>query len=354
MTKPYKKTADVLLDLRSYIESRQKDGIFILDSERVLAQKMETCRRTLAKALKQLENEGVISRSGKVTSITLATVPAKRYAFIVNGHYANRSFWYPSEDRLWQYLKTYADKFSLSVDLLIFDPEEPGQNAAQFTQQLRGYYAVFIGLIDRKQDFSIIAEHVRNSGTHMITFCEANEVDNGILIANDGYAAGSLAARSLIQAGCKNPVMVGTMCSIEDKGMALRIQGFLDAIRESALHCPQLLFDYEHRVNVIKESLDYFTKHISVDCDAVFLPTDNWIELITADLYKRNLVPNTVKIAAVSDIGSWNRSLKSIMRVELSPENIALETIKIVQSMNECSYVHIPSKILIKPVLRVY
>ena len=102
--------------------------------------------------------------------------------------------WYYNDQRLWESLQLLAMENFLTIDLVAFDPEYPGETVEDLAEKLKSYTMVFLCLF-QEEAFRILAERLRESKVRMVMMDENNALPDCSLFAEDCSFSGRIAAR---------------------------------------------------------------------------------------------------------------------------------------------------------------
>ena len=134
----------------------------------------------------------------------------------------------------------------------------------------------------------------------------------------DNYAVGQMAARTLIEAGCRN---IAGICFdynlFNNLIFARRMAGFRDTLKTNDLFEPGRIglipYPSNGRFNpfvgdqynkAAREALDGLFDR---GCDGVFVASDEEIGLISMNLFRQGLIPERIKLLSVNGVGDAMR-----------------------------------------------
>lgn len=295
--KVYSKYEDVLEVLRHHVNRLCRMGNLVLEGERELCVRFGTSRKTLAKAMDTLVAEKVLYRERQSTRIVPLNRQKGRYAYVPYFHRISGQFWYDNDQRIWDRLQLIAMENLLTIDLIPFDPEYPGETPEVLAEKLKSHTIVFLCLF-QEQAFRILAERLKAAGVRMVMLDENNQLPDSSLFTEDYYVSGKIAAQALVRNGYVRPIMMGCGVSHENLAINNRINGFLDVMAKHKISCPELFFSYTDRLRSVVELSAYLSRIREHGHDCVYFPLDSYLDLITLPLYDRHLVPDSVGIVS--------------------------------------------------------
>ena len=341
--KPYSKYEDVLEALRQHVNRRRRTGNYLLEGERELIARLGTSRKTLAKALGTLAEEGDVYRDErKATCITPQKPQKYTYAYVPYFHRDTGNFWYSSDTRMWNYLQFLCSENMLKVDPVPFDPEYPGENVEQLAEKLSHYSAVFLSLFNMERDFPELIRRMEHTGTELILLDESNRplLPGAPLISLDHYGLGKTAAEVLLAYGYRRPLIVGTSVSSSSAAIFNRVKGFTDEMEKQGISCRELFYPYRQRLQGIIEISEYLAHIREKGVDCLFFPLDYYIELITIPLYEQGLVPDTVGIITTNSDDAAPRHTPTIAYLTTGDLETAEEILNIIRKKESGKWVY--------------
>ncbi len=295
--KAYSKYENVLEMLRHHVNRCSRMGNLILEGERELCVRFGTSRKTLAKALDKLVSEQVLCRERQSTRIVPQNRQIGRYAYVPYFHRESGRLWYYNDQRLWESLQLLAMENFLTIDLVAFDPEYPGETVEDLAEKLKSYTMVFLCLF-QEEAFRILAERLRESKVRMVMMDENNALPDCSLFAEDCSFSGRIAAETLLKNGYSHPVMMGSGVSHDNLAIHNRITAFQKVMKRNGISCPELFFSYRDRLRSVVELSSYLSRIREHGHDCVYFPLDSYLDLITLPLYEQHLVPDVVGIVS--------------------------------------------------------
>lgn len=293
----YSKYENVLGALRRHVNQRRREGNLRLEGERELMIRFGTSRKTLAKAQETLIAENVLYREKQSTRITPATRQKGRYAYVPYFHRLTGVFWFDSNHRAWETLRIRGLEELVSVDLVPFDPEYPGEDVEALAEKLRDYSVVFLFLI-KSEHLKKLYPRLREQGIRVVLLDADDNCPEPLLLTKDYYHSGVIAAKALLAGGYRHPVLMGCSISRDSRSICKRIQGFHDTMAKHGIRCPELFYPYEKRLQGVIELSSWLSRIREHGKDSVYFPLDSYLELITLPLYGQGLVPEQVGIVS--------------------------------------------------------
>ncbi len=274
----YRKCAEIAAELRSRFLARREAGEFDLESERELAASLGAGRPTIAKALKQLAEEGLVE-CGTRGVRPLPFRQRFRYAYVASIHSTNGAFWFSAYQRLWLELEKQFRSIHCSIDLLTFDPDEQGNIVEEFAASLRGYDTVYLSLLGARCHFPL-ARCLRDLGKNVLFLNENMETEGFPLCALGNFEAGALAADTLLERGYRHTAILAPAVNAANLDFRQRINGFASVItkhgREFTLYASNLNAPLEE-LSLMQRCLSQLPRQ---DFDSAFFLDDRWISLI--------------------------------------------------------------------------
>lgn len=302
----YSKYENVLNMLRRHVNQRRREGNLRLEGERELMIRFGTSRKTLAKAQETLIAENVLYREKQSTRITPAVRQKGRYAYVPYFHRLTGVFWFDSNYRKWEILRIRAMEEMVSVDLVPFDPEYPGETVETLAEKLRDYSVVFLFLI-RADHLEKLCPCLRELGVRIVFLDESDSCADSPLLVVDYYHSGVIAAKALLAGGYCRPVLMGCGISRDSLSICRRIQGFQDTMAKRGIECPELFYPYEKRLQGVIGLSRWLSRIRKHEKDSVYFPLDSYLELITLPLYEQGLVPEQAGIVSSDSTLSASR-----------------------------------------------
>jgi len=329
MVRSYKTVDELIPELERMIAKFKAEGASVLPPERRLADETGSSVMTLRKALSALERRGVFVKHDRVRIIAGTThgsgTPRKTaVAFVASGcTYPGNIQWLRLSFNLGERLgeaglefrtvclnrednrKTLERRLGNDVGLVIF--------ADAPTPQIR---CDVLSLRDRMPVICVDEDAVGNSDC---------------LVSLNNYQAGRLAAKKLIEAGCRHPAV-----NFADKGYLpfyLRRNGFLDELTERGFSTEACAYASRSPWEPIpgETLLPDLIEHICRDGhDGLFLFTDGESQAVRQFLRKSYRIPETFKLITLDAQGECRQPDSMISAVSHATTEVAKRLFEII------------------------
>ena len=296
----YKKYTEVYAKLEKRCQEMHRPGMSrILPGERELAVELDTSRMTLRKAMEKAEINGLIRRKNKLTEIISQEESLNncgKILFISTGY--RTEFTLGAFQRLWLGLKTRLDEMGADFELLLTNLSTPKEEIVSKCESANIILLTVIQYESPEVNINFLIEMKSRKTIIALSDPYLDCFDN--YIALDNYAAGELAAKSLNSAGCYKPVFITTDAS--NLMFYKRFYGFYDVMQRIGIDIPQKIpaVDSRHFAEIHRREL---LNAVDRACDGAFIASDEGIDFITHDLFKRNLVPGKFKLITLNGKG---------------------------------------------------
>lgn len=295
----YKKYTEVYAELVQRCEVGLTATSRILPGERELAQELKTSRMTLRKALEEAALNGFIRRENKHAEITFSKVNLRqcgKILFLTTGYHDKPLL--GAMSRMWVELKSQTEK--LDADFELF-PISEFTEFAKFKEKCETANIILLTVLPSNNphigiDYLKSLEYQKTiialSDPFLDTFNN--------YVALDNYAAGVLAAKALLLAGCRRPVFINSnICNLM---FQKRYQGMTDTMKQAGIKLSGEPFQKRpaHYMEVRRSEL---LKGIQQGNDGAFIASDEGIDYITHDLFEQGLVPDHFKLITLHGSG---------------------------------------------------
>lgn len=271
----YRKLADVQKELRELVFSRRAKGETRLDGERSLAEQLHAGRPTVGKALRQLEEDGLVRRTKN--GVVIEPLQQKfRYAYVAAVHMINNTFWFSAYKDLWLELEQLAGRCGIQIELLPYDSDLPEQ-LPEFQARLADFDAVFFSFAFFPREFF---DNLRQQKAPKVFFLSELLTHEGFpLYALDNFESGAMAARILLERGYHHPALLAPKLNTSSIDFRRRIDGF-SAVMEEA-DCPFQLFASKllagvEELNLLQQCVTQLSRR---GFDSIFFLNDTWVML---------------------------------------------------------------------------
>lgn len=340
----YKKSGDTYTALSRMTAQLASCGIRELPGERVLAEELQVSRMTLRKALAEAENAGLINRSDKRTMIcgNKRLEACGRILFIASGR--NTAFSLPALERLWLNLRPAALIQGAQLDLFLANDNT---NPEEITNAASNAHVILLGSI-LGTDVELTLRNLA-SLKKIIIALQPNKLFGENIVSLDNRAAGALAAKALLRAGSRNITAVNYQFHNHNLGQEERIAGLAEALRTSGL-TPEILPVPSLGFDSFFSGREQLLNAVQNGSDGIFIPSDEGIGFITADLFRMGLIPERCKLVSLNGCGEALRHDPPIACVSHATSGVIEELLKQLDLIAHRRWVA-PVKIFVKPEL---
>ncbi len=282
----YRKNQDILKVLREHITQLRKAGVFRLESERKLAELLQTSRPSIGKALRQLEEQQLILREQR----TLHILPHRqrfRYAYVAAVHAINETFWYSAYYQLWNELEKITRSRDLQLEIIQFDPDKHSEKS--FLMSLEKFDVVFFSLIKPLQIGELLAK-VPDRKYSVFMLDENMETEGYPLYCLSNFEVGVFAAQTLLERGYRHTGLIAPLLNTSTLDFRKRIDGFMSVMKKGGGECVL----YSSNINSQANELTLMQRCIedlpSQGFDSVFFLDDKWV-LLAEPLIRNQKTP---------------------------------------------------------------
>ena len=345
--KPYCKYSDILVSLKGIISENIARGELILPGERELAVKTGSSRMTLRKALIELEKEKTVYRDKNSTKITPPSRKKGKFVFVAAVRPDSETFIFHAYERLSRHLSKMASAQGFDIHLFMFHSGEHYFNGAAAPDMLKDADGIFVSLIEGEyaEDFftgiNAITPNVFALDMTMDKYCPNQ-------ICLDNFAAGEMAANEIIRSGCKKAACLGYRRPETFMPFELRADGFAAAMKKSGTDHELIWGNVKHSGEYPEKAKKMIKNLLVSGFDAVFFPTDEWLDFILLEQIYVNIIPSRLGVITLDGSNTGLRMLPSLSCVSHGSKPVAAE---IVDVMNKISRkkLDLPVIKLIKP-----
>jgi DNA-binding LacI/PurR family transcriptional regulator len=345
--KPYCKYSDILLSLKGIVSENIAKGELILPGERELAVKTGASRMTLRKALIELEKEKTVYRDKNSTRITPPSRKKGKFVFVAAMRPDTETFIFYAYERLWKHISKMALAQGFEIRLFMYHNEDHYFNGGSVPKALNGADGIFVSLIEGeyKNDFfkgiNAITPNVFATDITMDEYCPN-------MICLDNFAAGEMAANEIIRSGYKKAACLGYRRPEAFIPFELRSDGFANAMGKSGTEHEIIWEKIKNLGEYPEKAKKMIKKLLAAGFDALFLPTDEWLDFILLDAIYAKVIPSRLGIITLDGSNTGLRMLPSLSCVSHGSKPVAAA---IVEVMNRISRkkLDLPVRKLIKP-----
>ncbi len=325
--KPYAKSNEILEQVRALVLERRRNGELVLPGVRDLAAQFESSCGTMVKVLARLREEELIYQEKKTTRILPVRRQRLRYGFVFTGHRENGSCWFHAYDRLRYRLEKLAMEARIEIGFFLYDPEDPAGSPEKFVSTLRDLDVIFVSLVTHRLVEPLVATGKRIVILDSDNCCSSADV---MRINLDNREVGRMAGRLLLKAGCRQALVLGAKASPRAGMFRLRLDGFSEVWNrkggnyEIALSREENMFE---ALGILRNRLD---EAVAAGCDSIFFISDEWLDLIVEELFRRRLVPGRISIVAVDGANTAIRHQPPVTTISHANVQIAAEMMKLI------------------------
>lgn len=294
-------------------------GTVQLPSISSMAQRYGTSRNTVRKALQQLCDRQQLERSGYKNYIYQTYGDLSRLGrivFIAEG--VSGVFKYSAIELFWNIFQPMMLRKGASLELLLLS--EPGELSRHISPSsppgviITSYIApAFTSLLQQLQRtipvFGILEQH-------------AQVLRN--VIALNNREVGRLAARSLLNSGCRKPCAIWRSCDNHD--LTERANGFQEELEQHGISGYSTIFWLRHNgIAIPLQETGCQIKWCVQNCyDGVFMLSDELIGELAADFIADGTFPHRMRLITVDSTHSALRHTPSITCIGHANEKVAL------------------------------
>lgn len=291
--KEYIKYEDVLEKVGRHVRRCRKQGEALLGGERQLALDFNASRVTIRKVLAELENSGLIAREKIGTRILPEQRQKFRYGYIATVHHDSGSFWFDFYHRVWQKLSRQAAEAGFEIEFFGYDPEDPEEPLEQFLARLDGVDVVFPDVARGE-----LHDALRERKDRVVYLNSAMWKEGAPLISLDDAAVGRLAARRLLEAGCRRAAAVSVLCHPGNIPFERRAEHFRAAMTAAGAEA-EVHAEYEGSRLAQVDALHRYVNGLAErGFDGIFFMSDEYCDLIASGLFQAGMVPETISLVA--------------------------------------------------------
>lgn len=272
MRKPICRQSEALRRLETLVAKLSGEGQVFLPAERLLCDMVGTSRKTLQKALKELEASGVLETGsrGRVISAEPHRESKGSILFIAGG--VN---WIvlPAWNRLWTAFEAQARAHGWSCERKLFVSNTKFDAAELEGTDFIVYSDVGGAWHDEFKRFARGAENIIGAQENHTEFLKR-------VVCLDNRAAGRVAAKLLLDAGYRKPALLRQENGY--LGFVQREQGFREGIAAAlpGYDVPSLIMRGNTVTRYIQDYLDKIGAFCASDIDSLFAVSDGLIDLV--------------------------------------------------------------------------
>lgn len=353
MAKIYKKYQAVKDDLAMLVKSLASSGKYLLPPERELAVALESSRMTLRKALEELIADGLVRREGRKNEIVNSPGLLRncgKILFVASG--VQSAFHLHALERLWLNFAPMAKLHGADISLMLTDSSTSfNMVKAQLRQADVVLISPFSCNVPREQLLAYLKELETQKLVIALTEYYSGTLKN--IVSLDNYAAGEMAAEALVKAGYRKVFLTGydLVENSIDKSFINRIAGFSNVLKEHGLLRKNSIRLVERTAGEYGiKCRDVINQAAASGEDAVFLYSDESIQMIVADLCASGAVPGRFGIVALNGSGDSLRNIPPVSCVSHATLGVAGALMNVLADFSLKRLV-LPVNLLVKPEL---
>ena len=353
MTKIYKKHQAVKEDLTELVKSLASAGRYLLPPERELAVLLESSRMTLRKAMEEVIADGLVRREGRKNEIVNSSGLLRdcgRILFIASG--VQNTFHLHALERLWLNFAPMAKMRGADISLLLTDSTTSSNLIETQTRQADiVLISPFKCDVPDEQVMTYLQELEKRKPVIALTEYYSGTVKN--IVSLDNYAAGEMAAEALVKAGYGRIFMTGydVRKRNKDKSFEKRIAGFSDVLKRHGLL-------RKNSVRLVERTAggygikcrEILNRAVEAGDDAVFIYSDESIQMIVSDICASGAVPDKFGIISLNGCGDSLRNIPPVSCVSHATLGVAEALLKVLADFS-LKRLEMPVNILVRPEL---
>lgn len=291
----YIKYSDIYRKLENFCRESRLRGCMLLPNERELAERFETYRPTLSKAIRQAIDNGLLSRTGKRTEILSENTLGSYHTVLFITVGCCDSILWNAYERLYLTLKLNLENLGANVLLYLHHYTNP-HNYEDFLQIAEKADVILLTILDdADRSTEKIIAYLKDIQSRKKVIALADPLaaffENSITI--DNYAVGSMAAKSLMAADCRKPFCIAYHKNAE--GLGRRVDGFVDEWKKKGV-MPAVFYGNQREKNCYLKCAKAAVDALQDGVDGLFVITDEQISVIYSDLLAQNAVPGKMRL----------------------------------------------------------
>ncbi len=295
----YKKYTEVYAELVQRCEAGLVANSRILPGERELAQELLTSRMTLRKALEDAELNGLIRRENKHTEITFSKADLRRCGkilLITSGYHGKPQL--GAFNRLWVDLKSQMEELSADFELLTANELT---EVTEFKTKCENANIILLTFIPSNNP-ELSVDYLKKMEYRKTIIALSDPYLNTFrnYVALDNYAAGVLAAQTLLSAGCRRPIFING--NTNNQMFQKRYQGISDTMEQAGIKLSGQL-SMERSAHYMELRRKELQQAVQQGHDGAFIASDEGIDYITHDLFEQGLIPEHFKLITLHGSG---------------------------------------------------
>jgi DNA-binding LacI/PurR family transcriptional regulator len=336
----YRKYTDVQEEFRSFLRARREENVFLAPPERTLAELLGASRMTVRKVLAEAEIDGLIRRDGHQTHILPEPSLERcgRITCFLGGQ--GQTVALPAFERLWLMLEPRLRGASADIRLFLVNDQT---GLGELTVAAAESEVIMLGIIDHEP----FVRHLKEIQGHKCVIALSDpwleQFDK--VIALDNYAVGTMAAETLWQAGSRRAAICG---GFDHPIFNKRLQGFSDRLPRLGGELHRYPFPPKEITRKIPDCASSLVDARERGIDGIFIQSDEWMDEITAPVYRIGGIPERFKILSFNGSGDFMRC-KPVVSVLNHGTRETVEAILEYLETSAAKSCFGPIKILIKP-----
>ncbi len=289
--------------LQEVIESARREGKATIPSERELTRDFGFSRRTVRKAISRAAEQGLLRK--EMNTWIIPPIPQQEHltlGVLVEGRDVPRNRVLARILHHLQMQNSGAPDRDLLIKPFLFPRDNPEPALKRQLDEIRACHAiVFLSLFVYKLANAAIGEH-------SCLFC----VDEGILdprlhvVSLDNYRVGWMAAKHLLQQGCRKLLGVGR--NREYAPFQRRLQGFMERLAREPWDCDAatIALPDSPEIKYLKACENLGRRMAREDYDGVFFHSDEGLETFCIAAGMRDDLPRIIAVFGNGDLNEKN------------------------------------------------
>jgi len=300
MKRPFKQE-EISGALSKLVSELRLSGKSFLPSERDLGSALGASRETVRRVLEDLERKGVLLKGSKGRALAIAPKTGPRLVFAASGvGVVGNMTW----NRLWNSLSSLSARTDLDVSLRLM----PWNSGAESLESLLESPPAYLVVVDAPGPKAMEALLSLKGHSTLIAVDENMASSCDYAVHFDNFEAGRMAARSLLDAGYRNPCYLGWRHTPPYLPFERRAEGFLSVLKESGLSADAKRLVWikpssPSRASFIRGMIRRCDEIASSSFDSVFCHSDEDIDFAYEILSEAKRIPEELGIFTVHGCG---------------------------------------------------
>lgn len=320
--------------LRAHFAAMLKSGNTLLPSECELSRIVGCSRVTLRRLLPKLEEDGTLSKGprGRSISVTPKNGPSVVFTATGVGVIGNMTW-----SRVWHSLSTLAAGTDLNLSLLL----------TEISREEETYAPVFAS----PPDYLIIADCTGQGAKEklfqlkeqsvLIAVDENDSSQCEYAACVDNFEAGRLAARTLLEAGYRNPCYLGMRHQYEYCPFLKRAEGFFSELHAAGIgsspDAERWVDSKKKRTLEIRDFIHESEVIASSSFDSLFLYSDEEVQLVYEIISEQRDIPDDFGLVTMRGRGFSIQNKPAITALDQAEEGIANGILRLIDTLRKGS-----------------